>query len=125
MHNLIEIQRLELKRLKLRLAETEAERDRYQQELKSLKPCITKDSSTDLWRSASVAALSVLTFATLFYAGVSLNAEHMVSNDGQVDVAATGALPGMQSVSAEQSPMLACEFAPRLRGGGVTQWLAS
>ncbi|NNL07337.1 MAG: hypothetical protein HKO86_06400 [Gammaproteobacteria bacterium] len=102
MQNLIEIQRVELKRLKLRLAETEAERDRYQQELKSLQPCITKDTSTDLWRSVSVAALSVLTFATLFYAGVSLNAERVVNNNGQLEVAATGALPGMQSVNPGQ-----------------------
>lgn len=94
---------MELKRLKLRLAETEAERDRYQQALKALRPGITKDASTDLWRSASVAALSVLVFTTLFYAGVSLNAERVVNNDGQADVAATGALPGMQSVIAEQS----------------------
>jgi peptidoglycan hydrolase-like protein with peptidoglycan-binding domain len=110
MQNLIEIQRVELKRLKLRLAETEAERDRYQQELKSQKPCITKDTSTDLWRSASVAALTVLTFATLFYAGVSLNAERIVNNNGQFDVAAAGTLPDMQSVNS--GPLSASTVKP-------------
>jgi len=89
MQNKIEIDKMELELLNLRLAETEAERDRMQKEVLALKSSLTKATSTGLWSSTTVAAVSILAIASLLYTGIFHDAQSNVKENDQPEVSAT------------------------------------
>ena len=102
MQDKIEIHKVELEILNLRLAETEAERDSIQKELQALKSSTTKATSTGLWSRATVAAVSIMAVASLLSSGVYHDAQSNVKEDGQPELAAISALETVQIVSGEQ-----------------------
>ena len=69
---------VELEHLQLRLAESEAERDRIQQELAALKSSLTSGTSTALWRRTTVAVAGVLAAASLLSAAFFHDAQSSV-----------------------------------------------
>jgi peptidoglycan hydrolase-like protein with peptidoglycan-binding domain len=92
----IEINKVELELLNLRLAEAEAECDNIQKELRALKLSQTKTSSTGLWRRTTVAAVSVLAFASLLSTSVFHDAQSNVKNNNPSEVPAISALENGQ-----------------------------
>ena len=94
MQDKIEIDKMELEQLNLRLTETEAERDRIQKEIQTLKSSLIKanlttPNSSTLWSRATVAAVSVMTVSTLLlYTGVFHDAQSNVKNNDQQNVSA-------------------------------------
>jgi peptidoglycan hydrolase-like protein with peptidoglycan-binding domain len=109
----IEINKLELELLNLRIAETEAERDSIQKELQALKSSLTKASSTGLWSRATIAAVSVLAVAALLSTGVFHDAQSNVKDNEQPEVSATNALETVQIVSAEHQSASSKKPPPR------------
>ena len=101
MQDKMEIHKVELEILNLRLAETEAERDSIQKELQALKSSTTKATSTGLWSRATVAAVSIMAVASLLSSGVYHDAQSNVKEDGQPELAAISALETVQIVSGE------------------------
>jgi len=101
MQDKIELLKVEFELLNLRLAETEAERDRYQIELQALKSSLTKASSSGLWSRATVAAASVLVVTTLLYPVVFHDAQSNVKKNDLPEVSAISALQTMQVVRGE------------------------
>ncbi len=101
MQDKIEIHKVELELLNLRLAETEAERDNIQKELQTLKSSLTKASSSGLWSRATVAAVSVLAVASLLSTSVFQDAQ---SNVKENEMSVISALETEQIVSAEHQP---------------------
>lgn len=75
MQNKIEIDKLFFQRLNLRLAETEAERNRIHQELRALKSSVAKASNR-----TTVIAVSVLAVASFLYTGVFHDAQSKVKD---------------------------------------------
>ncbi len=98
MQNKIEIDKVFLERLNLRLAETEAERDHIQKELLALKLSQTKSSSTGQWRRTTVAAVSVLAFASLLSTSVFHDAQSNVKENDQPEVSAISVVESEQIV---------------------------
>ena len=98
MQNTIEINKVELELLKLRLAETEAERDRIHKEVQVLRASLKKANSTSLWNRATVAAASVLAIASLLSPGVFHDAQSSVKDNDQPEMSAMTVL---QTVSGE------------------------
>jgi hypothetical protein len=98
-----ELNKVELELLKLRLAETEAERDRIQEEVQALKASLTKASSPGQRRRASVAAASVLAVASLLSPDVFHDAQSSVKQNDQPEVSAMSALETVQIVRGEHS----------------------
>ena len=94
----IEINKLELELLNLRLAEAETERDNIQKELGALKSSLTKTRSTGQWRHATVAAVSIMAVASLLSASVFHNAQSNVKQNNQLDESAMSALESGQIV---------------------------
>ncbi len=88
----IEINKLELELLNLRLAEAEAERDNIQKELRALESSLTKTRSTGQWRHATVAAVSIMALASLLSASVFHNAQSNVKQNNQLEESAMSAL---------------------------------
>ncbi|MBE9560335.1 MAG: hypothetical protein IMF15_06065 [Proteobacteria bacterium] len=102
MKNKIEIHKIELELLNLRLAKAEAERDNIQKELLAIKLSQTKPNSAELstgqWRRASVAAVGVLAFASLLSASVFHDAQSNMKEDNQPGVFAISVLESGQIV---------------------------
>ena len=119
MQDKIEIDKVELELLNLRLAETEAERDRFQKELQALKPSLTKTNSTGLWSRATVAAVSVLAVASLLSSGVYHDAQSHVKENDQPGASAFSALKTEQVVSGEHQSASGKKTPPR-SGKGKT-----
>ncbi len=92
MKDKIKIHKVELELLNLRLAETEAERDRFQKELQALKPSLTKTSSTRLWSRATVAAVSVLAVSSLLSTSVFHDAQSNVKEKDHHEASEISAL---------------------------------
>jgi hypothetical protein len=101
MQDKIEINKLELELLSLRLAEAEAERDNIQQELRALKSSLTKTRSTGQWRHTTVAAVSIMAVASLLSASVFHNAQSNVKNN-QLEESAMSALETGQIVRGDK-----------------------
>jgi len=98
MQDKIEINKVELELLNLRLAEAEAECDNIKKELQTLKSSQTKTSSTGPWRRATVATISVLAFASLLSTSVFHDAQSKVKDNDQPEVSAISALETGQVV---------------------------
>ena len=98
MQKKIEINKAELELLNLRLTEAEAECDNIKKELQTLKSSQTKTSSTGLWRRATVAAVSVLAFASLLSTSVFHDAQSNVKDNDQPEVSAISVLEAGQVV---------------------------
>jgi len=113
MQDKIEIHKVELELLNLRLAEAEAERDNIQKELRALKSSLTKASSTGLWSRATVAAVSVLAVASLLSTSVFHDAQSNVKENVQPEVSAISALETVQIVSGEHQSASGKKLAPR------------
>jgi len=79
MQDKIEISKMDFELLNLRLAETEAERDRIQKEVQALKASLTKATSTSLRSRVTVAAASILAAASLLSPGVFHDAQSSVT----------------------------------------------
>jgi hypothetical protein len=92
MQDKIEKNNVEFELLNLRLAETEAERDRFQKEVQALKSSLTKASSTGQWRRATVTAVSILAIAFLLYTDVFHDAMSNVKDNDQPEVSVMSAL---------------------------------
>jgi hypothetical protein len=102
MKNKIEIHKIELELLNLRLTKAEVERDNIQKELLALKLLQKKPNSAELstgqWRRATVAAVSVLAFVSLLSASVFHDAQSNVKENNQPEVSAISALENGQIV---------------------------
>ena len=100
MYQKIEINKVELELLNLRLTEAEAECDNIQKELRALKLSQAKPNSvelsTGLWRRTTVAAVSVLAFTSLLSISVFHDAQSNVKNDNQPEASAISALENGQ-----------------------------
>ena len=101
MQDKIEIKKVELELLNLRLSEAEAKCDNIQKELQTLKLSQTKASSTGLWSRATVAAVSVLAFASLLSASVFHDAQSNVKDNDQPEVSAISVLENGQILRGE------------------------
>jgi len=108
-----EIHKVELELLKLRLAETEAERDNIQKEVQALKSSLIKATSTGLWSRATVAAVSVLAVASLLSTGVFHDAQSHVKENDQPEVSSVNALEVVQLVSGERQSASGKKPPPR------------
>ena len=113
MQDKIEIHKVELELLNLRLAEAEAERDNIQKELRALKSSLTKATSTGLWNRTTVAAVSVLAFASLLSTSVFHDAQSNVKENNQPEVSAISALETVQIVSGEHQSASSKKPPPR------------
>jgi len=132
MQDKIEIDKVELELLNLRLAETKAERDRFQKELQALKPSLTKTSSTGLWSRATVAAVSVLAFSSLLSTSVFHDVQSNVKENDQSEVSAISALETgqivrgeLQSTSSKKPPSRSGKEKPlfaRAKAASQQQW---
>jgi len=92
MQDKIELIKMEFELLNLRLAETEAERDRFQKEVQALRSSLSKATSTGLWSRANVAAASVLAVAALLSPGLFHDAQSHVKDNDPIEVSAISAL---------------------------------
>ena len=99
MQNRIESRKIKLALLNQRLAELDAERAFIQKEAHVLASSLVEDSSTGLWRRATVAAISVMAVASLLSASVLHNAQSSVKPNVQLEVASISALETKQSAS--------------------------
>lgn len=99
MENKIETQKMMLEQLQLQLAETKAERDRFQTELQALRSSLAKASHTGLWSRAAAAALTILAIAALLLAGVFHDALSNVQVNDQLDDSAVSAMETGQGLS--------------------------
>ncbi|NOQ89482.1 MAG: transglycosylase SLT domain-containing protein [Gammaproteobacteria bacterium] len=96
MQKKIEINKVELELLNLRLTEAETECYNIQKELRALKLSQTKTNSIGLWRRTTVAAVSVLAFASLLSTSVFHDAQSNVKNNNQPEASAISALENGQ-----------------------------
>ena len=101
MQDIIEIQKVKLERLNLRLAEIKAERDSIQKELQALRSSLTKATPTLVWSRATIAAVSVLAVVSLLTSGVYHDAQSNVKENNQPDMPAISALHTAQIVRPE------------------------
>lgn len=106
MQDQIEQIKLESELLNLRLAETEAERDRYQNELQALRSSLTKADSAGPWSRATIAAVSVLTVVSLLFIGVFHDAQSNMKKNDPLEVSASGALETGQIGHGKQQPAI-------------------
>jgi soluble lytic murein transglycosylase-like protein len=104
MQDINELNKVELELLNLRLAETEAERDRFQKEVQALKSSLTKATSRGPWSRATAATASILAVASLLYTGAFHDAQSNVKQNNQPEVSTTSALHTAQIVRNKQSP---------------------
>ncbi len=84
--------------MNLQLAESEAERDRFQKEAQDLKSSLTKAACTDLWSRLTVAASIVLVVASLLATDVFHYAQSKVRNFDQPEVSVISAADNGQIV---------------------------
>ena len=98
MQDKIEHIKLKFELLNLRLAETEAERDRFQEQVQVLRSSLSKATSTSLWSRANIAAASVLAIATFLSPGVFHDAQSHVNDNDPLEVSAVSALETGQIV---------------------------
>jgi hypothetical protein len=91
MQDKIERIKAELELLNLRLAETEAERDRFHKEAQALKSSLSKATSKGLWSRTTVAAASVLLVACILAPGVFHYAQSKVKDNDRLEVSAINA----------------------------------
>ena len=115
MQDKIEINKVELELLNLRLSEAEAKCDNIQKELRALKLSQTKASSTGQWSRATVAAVSVLAFASLLSASVFHDAQSNVKDNDQPEVSAISVLENGQILRGEHHST--SDKKPPLRSG--------
>ena len=99
-----EINKVELELLNRRLAETEADRDRFQKEVQALKSSLTKTTSRGPWSRATAATASILAVASLLYTGAFHDAQSNVKHNNQPEVPTISALQTAQIVRTKQSP---------------------
>jgi hypothetical protein len=97
----IEIYKMELELLNLRLADTETERDKINQQLLALKSSLTKAPMTGLWSGTSVAAVSFLAVASLLTTGVLHVAQSNVEDNNPPELSAMSAMETGQIMRAE------------------------
>jgi hypothetical protein len=100
MHDEILIYKVELELLNLRLADTEAERDRIQKQLQVLKSSPTKAST---WSRATVAAISILALASLLSTGALHVAQSNVKEHDSSEVSAMHA-PETAHIASTEHP---------------------
>ena len=93
--------KMELELLNLRLAEIDAERDRIQKHVHTLKSSLTKASLAGPWSRAAVAAVSVLAVASLLFIGVFHDAQSNVKKNDQPEASAFSTQESAQIVRAE------------------------
>jgi peptidoglycan hydrolase-like protein with peptidoglycan-binding domain len=110
---LIEQQCMRLDRLKQRLVEVEAERERIHNEVEMLRTSWRKAASKSLWRRASNTTVSVLAVSALLFPSVFHNAQSNVTLDDQPGVSVMNAAVTTQTVRAEQSPDSDKKQSPR------------
>ena len=122
MQNQIEQIKLEFELLNLRLAETEAERDRYQQEAQALKSSLTKASAAGPWSRATVAAVSILAVVSLLFIADFHDAQSNMNKNDLLEVSATGALETEQIVRGKQQT--AIDSKPPSRLGKAKNYIA-
>ncbi len=108
-----EIDKMEFELLNLRLAETEAERDRFQKEVQALKSSLTKATSSGSWSRSTVAAASVLAVASLLSIGIFHNAQSNVKKNDQAEVSAISALDTVQIARGEHQSVSANKLPSR------------
>jgi len=117
MQDKIEIHKIELMLLNLRLAKAEAERDNIQKELRALKSSLTKPNtaklSTGLWSRTTVAAVSILAVTTLLSTSVFHNAQSNVKENDRPEMSAISALETVPIVSGEHKPASGKKPPPR------------
>jgi hypothetical protein len=101
MQDTIETKKMKLERLKQRLAETEAERDHIQKEVRALKSSLTKDTSTGLWSHAAGATVGILAVASLLASVVIDNAQSNLKRNDQTAVSAMSTLESVQIMRGE------------------------
>jgi len=111
MQDQIEQIKLEFELLNLRLAETEAERDRYQLEVQALESSLTKAGPGS---RATVAAVSVLAVVSLLFIGVFHDAQSNMKKNDPLEVSATGALETGQIVHGKQQTTIDKKLPSRL-----------
>jgi soluble lytic murein transglycosylase-like protein len=87
----IETDKTEFELMNLQLAESEAERDRFQKEVPNLKSSLTKATCTGLWSQFSVVAAIVLVVASLLATGVFHYALSNVKKNDQPEVSVISA----------------------------------
>ena len=104
MQDSIELLRVRLELLNLRLAETKAERDRVQNEVQALKSSLTKAASAGLWSRSNVAAASVLAVACLLSPDVFHDAQSHVREINQGEVPTISAAETAQNLR-DQHPI--------------------
>jgi hypothetical protein len=117
-----ELNKVEIDLLKLRLAETKAERDSIQKELQALKLSLAKATSktspyarrrTGLWSRATAAAVSILAVASLLSSVGFHDAQSNVKEDDQPEASAVNALETVQLVSGEHQSASGKKPPPR------------
>jgi len=113
MKDTIELQKMKLARLNLRLAEIDAERNRIQRELQALKSAMAKDTSPGLWSSATIAAVSVMAVVSLASTGIFHDAQSSVTADQSPGVSAMSTLKPMQIMRDEPASVDARKPLPR------------
>ncbi|MGD2052657.1 MAG: peptidoglycan-binding domain-containing protein [Gammaproteobacteria bacterium] len=104
---------MRLDRLKLRLAEVEAERERIHKEVELLRTSWRKAASKSLWSRANKTAVSILAVAALLFPNVFHNAQSNVKYDGQPGVSVMSAADTIQTVRAQQTPDSDRKSSPR------------
>ena len=104
MEDKIETQKIKLERLNHRLAEIDAERDRFQKEVQALKSSLTEDTSTGFWSHAAGATVGLLAVSCLLVSVVIDNAQSNLKNNDQPVVSAMSELENVQIVRDESRP---------------------
>lgn len=114
---------LEFEQLNLRLAETEAERNRLQKEVQALESSLTKATSRGLWSRATIAVTTVLAVASLLSPGVFHDAQSHVKENDPFEVSAMRAPETALIVRSEHQPANARK--PSSRSGKEKTLIAS
>ncbi|UCB54413.1 MAG: peptidoglycan-binding protein [Thiotrichales bacterium] len=105
MQDQIELKKMKLARLYLRLAEVEAEHDSIRQEMKALKSSLTRDTTSDLWSFATVTAVCLVAFVSYLSTGVFHDAQSNVARIDQPGVFAMSTLETGEIVRDETRPV--------------------
>ena len=104
MQDKIETQKIKLARLNQRLAEMDAERDRFQKEAQALKSSLPEDTSTGFWSHAAGATVGLLVVSCLLVSVVIDNAQSNLKKNDQPVVSAISELENVQIVRNEFGP---------------------
>jgi hypothetical protein len=119
MQDINAIQKIRLERLKLRLAEVDAERDRIQQEVRALRTSLTKHGSTGLWRRATLFAAAVLAVTTLLATGAFHYAQSSVKKNDPPGIS-TLSERGSGDVRRDEHPSASVMTTPSVSGNATT-----